>query len=170
LLSFEFVTKPNEYEKRLITELTLLFGGSEPTLPHFSEKARHLTVQERSEWMGKIFCIALSNWNRANVAYRNFLVNWIVAHRQEFIDYYRRETVMGCLAVPAGGEPELLVLFFKLWYEYALPEKVPMRGLLFQLALSFDQPYSLKTLCNRAAAGKIDAGELLDILGWTRLG
>lgn len=154
----------------MLTDLISLFGVASPTLPRFTEKTKHLNTAERARWNDRICRIALCEWNVANARYRRFLVNWITAHRQEFIDYAHRHTVMGSLTVPAGGEPELLVLFFKLWYEYALPEKVSMRALLFQLALAFDQPYALKTLCNRAASGRIDPGDLLDIVGWTRMG
>lgn len=154
----------------MITELILLFEGLEPTLPLFAKKTEPFTLQERLEWNEKICRISLANWSRANARYRNFLANWIVAHRQEFINFYRHETVMSRLMFPAGGEPEMLIVFFRLWYEYSVPENASMRQLMFLMALAFDQPYSLKTLCNRAAAKRMDAGDLLDMLGWVRLG
>lgn len=152
----------------MLTDLILLFGGKRPSLARFKQATQHLSEQERAEWIRKIFWIALSQWPHANGTYQSFIKNVIIAYRQQFIDYYREETVMGKLLLPVN-EPDALILIFKVWYQYDCDGERSMRHLMFGLALLFDQPYTLKSLCNRVAVLKIEPGDLLDIYGFARI-
>lgn len=145
-------------------------GGKYPTLALFREAIRHLDEQESIEWLKKVFCIAFACWKQANTAYRNFMVLVIIAHRQQFIDFYRNETVMGQLLYPVI-HAETLLLFMILWHQYETEGKVPVRHLAFCVSLIFNIPLSLRVLCNKASARKtLPVADLLDIYARARIG
>ncbi|MDF9830404.1 hypothetical protein M2133_001751 [Parabacteroides sp. PF5-6] len=153
----------------MLTNLILLFKGENPSIPHFLEATHLLSEQEKMLWRQEIFRLALSGWTQANKNYRHFFKSMIVAYRQQFIDYYHAQTVMGELAFPVG-EPDTMILFSKLWYEYEGYKGAPFRQLAFNLSLSFEQHYSLKSICTLSSAQMIDPGDLLDIYARARIG
>lgn len=153
----------------MIKDLILLFGGLEPSLPHFTLQTKHLTEQELTVWTKNIFRISLYQWSEANAEYKDFLVNWIIAHRQEFVKFYHKETVMGQLGYPVN-DAETLILFLKLWREYEPGVNAPARHMMFMSSLWFKLPFSLKTLCNLIAGKRIDPADLLDIYARARIG
>ena len=69
--------------------------GAEPTVQHFNEIVINLPENEKAGFVKGTFGLAFSEWGNLNVAYREFLVALIKSKRQQFVEFVRKDTVLG---------------------------------------------------------------------------
>ena len=144
-------------------QLIALFGGAKPTVRQYHELLKCMPLEERGIFCKRTFGIALSEWGGLTPVYRLFLVRLIKASRQAFLDYVRKETVLGEFLY-GMEELNLFLKVLNLWMQPYKDHKSSYTEISLSLLLAFDMDVSVKYLADKIRYSQMDSFDFADLL------
>lgn len=152
----------------MFDKLESLFKGGRPSVCKFKKQLKSMSETEQQEYYRCAYCMALCNWMVVNDRYRDFLNNLVQNDRQAFLDYLKKETILGQLSCPLTNVA-LFIKWMNLWKESQINYKVSNVQFSFSLLLAFDIRLKHKVLSGRVATCHLDTDELVELLKYVRL-
>ena len=144
-------------------QLIASFGGAKPSVCKYHDFLKGLPLDERGVFCKMTYGVALSEWGSLTSVYRLFLVRLIKSERQCFVDYVRKETVLGQLLYEPV-ELNLLLKVFNLLEQPCKNNKSSYTELSFSLLLSFDIDLSVKYLSDKIRYSKADSFDFVELM------
>ena len=142
-------------------QLIALFGGAKPTVRLYHELLKCMPLEERGIFFDRTFGLALSGWTDLATPYRLFLVRLIKANRQRFVDYVRKQTVLGEF-LHGMDELNLFLKVLNLLVDPYKNHKSSYTEISFSLLLAFDMDVSVKYLADKIRYARMDSFDFAD--------
>lgn len=136
--------------------------GAEPTSQHFREIVMNLSSEERTDFMKDLFGLAFSDWRHLTVPYRKFLIGLIKGERQLFIEFVRKDTVLGEFLYDLKDE-EMFIRILNLLELPCKKHKTFYTGLAFFFLLGFNIDLRVKSLSDKIRFAKADTDDLYEL-------
>lgn len=136
--------------------------GAEPTLQHFQEVVMNLPEKERAGFMKDIFGLAFSGWRNLNRVHRKFLIVLIKNERQQFMDFVRKDTVLGEFLYDLNDK-ELFVKILNLLERPSKKRRSSYSKLAFSVLLGFRVDLKIKGLSDKIRYAKAEVDDLYDL-------
>ena len=136
--------------------------GAEPTVQHFNEIVINLPENEKAGFVKGTFGLAFSEWGNLNVAYREFLVALIKSKRQQFVEFVRKDTVLGEFLYDLKDK-ELFVKILNLFERPSKKHKISYSKLAFSFLLGFKMDLEVKGLSDKIRYAKVDTDDLVEL-------
>lgn len=136
--------------------------GAEPTVQHFNEIVMNLPEKDRAGFVKDTFGFAFSEWRTLNVAYRKFLVALIKSERQQFVDFVRKDTVLGEFLYDLKDK-ELFVRMLNLLERPSKKYKTSYSRLAFSFLLGFKMDLEVKGLSDKIRYAKVETDDLVEL-------
>lgn len=143
--------------------------GAEPTVQHFHKIVINLPEVERTGFVKDTFGLAFSEWRNLNVAYRKFLVALVKSERHLFVEFVRKETVLGEFLYDLKDK-ELFVRILNLLEQPSRKHKTSYSKLAFSVLLGFNMTLEVKGLSNKIRYAKADIDDLFELFEKVKLG
>lgn len=143
--------------------------GAEPTVQHFHTLVINLPEEERAGFVKDTFGLAFSEWRNLNIAYRKFLVAVIKSERHLFVEFVRKETVLGEFLYDLKDK-ELFVRILNLLELPSRKHKTSYSKLAFSVLLGFNIALEVKGLSNKIRYAKADIDDLFELFEKVKLG
>lgn len=136
--------------------------GVQPTVQHFREIVMNLSSEERTDFMKDLFGLAFSEWRNLTVIYRKFLIALIKGERQSFIEFVRKDTILGELLYDLKDE-EMFIRILNLLELPCKKHKTFYTGLAFSLLLGLNIDLKVKSLSDKIRYAKADTDDLYEL-------
>ncbi|MDL2278136.1 hypothetical protein LJC57_06045 [Parabacteroides sp. OttesenSCG-928-G07] len=150
--------------KKNLSDLQRLFNGKHPSVKCFLASIRTLPTDKQAHFYRVAYQLAFVAWPQLPKRYRVFLCHLICHDRQRFLDFQRRETVLGLL-LHTPNDPQVFIKMFHLLEPYQGRNNPSFNHLSFLLLQSFDIPYKISTLGDKIRTANFYPEELLELLG-----
>ena len=142
--------------------------GAEPTVQHFHEIVMNLPKEERSGFMKDTFGFAFSEWRNLNVAYRKFLVALIKSDRQQFVEFIRKDTVLGEFLYDLKDK-ELFVRILNLLERPSKKHRSSYSELAFSVLIGFSIDLKVKALSDKIRYARAETDDLFELFEETKI-
>ncbi|WP_233564362.1 MULTISPECIES: hypothetical protein [Parabacteroides] len=136
--------------------------GAKPTLQHFRKIVMNLPTRERAGFMKEAFGLAFSEWRSLDVVYQKFLVALIKSERQQFVEFVRKETVLGEFLYDLKNE-DLFVRILNLLERPSKKHKTSYSRLAFSVLFAFNVDWEIKGLSDKIRYAKVDRDDLFEL-------
>lgn len=123
---------------------------------------------ERTDYLKKTFGFAFSEWRNLNVAYRKFLVALIKSERQQFVEFVRKDTVLGEFLYELKDK-ELFVRILNLLEQPSKKHRTSYRELAFSILLGFSIELKVKGLSDKIRYAKAETDDLFELFKETEI-
>lgn len=124
--------------------------------------------EQQLEYRHHAYELTLHNWLAMNETYRVFLINLVQNDRQAFLDFLKKETILGQLCCPLTNVT-LFIKWMNLWKESQRNYNVSNVQLSFSLLLSFDIRLKERVLSSYLATCRLDTDELVELFKYVRM-
>lgn len=144
-------------------QLIALFGGHKPSVKKYHEYLKRMPLEQRGIFCKQTYGIALAEWNKLEPAYQLFLIRLIKKERQQFVNYVRKETVLGKFLYEPD-ELNLLLKVLNLWMQPYQNIKPSYTEISFSLLLIFNINLSVKYLSDKIRYSRMDSFDFAELL------
>jgi hypothetical protein len=153
-----------QFLKKNLSDLQRLFNGERPSVRRFLASIQSFPTEKQAHFYQLAYQLALVAWPQLPKWYQTFLYNLICHDRQRFLDFQRRETVLGLL-LHTPNDPQAFIKMIHLLEPYQGRNNPSFNHLSFLLLQSFDIPYKISTLGDKIRTANFYPEELLELLG-----
>lgn len=143
--------------------LIALFDGHKPSARKYYEFLERMPLEQRGIFCKQTYRIALAEWNELQPAYQLFLIRLIKKERQQFVDYIRKETLLGKFLYEID-ELNLLLKVLNLWMQPHKNIKPSYTDISFSLSLTFNTNLSIKYLADKIRYSRMDSFDFTELL------
>lgn len=143
--------------------LIALFDGHKPSVRKYYEFLERMPLEQRGIFCKQTYGIALAEWNELEPAYQLFLIRLIKKERQQFVDYIRKETLLGKFLYEPD-ELNLLLKVLNLWMQPHKNIKPSYTDISFSLSLTFNTNLSIKYLADKIRYSRMDSFDFAELL------
>ena len=145
-------------------DLLALFGDAKPSVTKYHAFVNGMPPEKRGIFCKQTYAIAFSEWTVLPLSYQLFLIRLIKSEREQFVDYIRKETILGEFLY----EPEELNLFLKvinILEQPCINHKTSYTNLAFSLSFFLRTDLEVKSLSDKIRYAKMDSLDFVEILG-----
>ena len=143
--------------------LIALFDGHKPSVRKYYEFLERMPLEQRGIFCKQMYGTALAEWNELQPAYQLFLIRLIKKERQQFVDYIRKETLLGKFLYEID-ELNLLLKVLNLWMQPHKNIKPSYTDISFSLSLTFNTNLSIKYLADKIRYSRMDSFDFAELL------
>lgn len=140
-----------------------LFDGAKPSVSKYREYVNRMPPEKRGIFCKQTFGIALSEWAELTPCYRLFLIRLIKSERQAFVEYVRKETVIGQFLYELD-ELNLFLKVLNLWMQPCRNTKYSYTEFSFSLSFFLKTDLSIKYLSDKIRYAQMDSFDFADLL------
>ena len=144
-------------------QLIALFNCQKPSVSKYHEFVDCMPPEERGIFCTKTFGIALAEWGSLNLQYRQFLIRLIKSERQAFIDYIRKDTILGEFLYELG-DLDLFLKVLNLWMQPCNNSKSSYTEMSFSLLLILNVDLSVKYFADKIRYSRMDSFDFVELL------
>ena len=144
-------------------QLIALFDGHKPSVRKYYEFLERMSLEQRGIFCKQTYGTALTEWNELQPAYQLFLIRLIKKERQQFVDYIRKETLLGKFLYEPD-ELNLLLKVLNLWMQPHKNIKPSYTDISFSLSLTFNTNLSIKYLADKIRYSRMDSFDFAELL------
>lgn len=143
--------------------LIALFDGHKPSVRKYYEFLERMPLEQRGIFCKQTYGTALAEWNELKPAYQLFLIRLIKKERQQFVDYIRKETLLGKFLYELD-DLNLLLKVLNLWMQPHKNIKPSYTDISFSLSLTFNTNLSIKYLADKIRYSRMDSFDFAELL------
>ncbi len=114
--------------------LRKLFGNRQPSVRRFNEALKDFSDKEKERLHRLAYSVAINEWDKLPVWYKDFLMNLVKRNRQGFLDYIRQVSILGILYIPVEDKKMAAKIFTMLAH---LPKEKGKKASYNQIAFIF---------------------------------
>lgn len=144
-------------------QLIALFNCKKPSVSKYYDCVNCMPPEERGIFCKQTYGIALAEWGDLNLQYRLFLIRLIKSERQAFIDYVRKDTVLGEFLYELG-ELDLFLKVLNLWMQPYNNSTSSYTEMSFSLLLALNVDLSVKYFADKIRYSRMDSFDFVELL------
>lgn len=133
--------------EKSIKRINTILGTNRPSVDLLKTTLNQLPEDKAEQLKKDLFYLAFMHWNSLTAYYRKFLFKWLTSDRDVLMYYLINNTILGALRFKPD-DPMLLIGLMHILVVSMMVAKNSVRHLTFCLKISFDIPYTSRTLAN----------------------
>lgn len=131
-----------------------MFGSRQPSVRRFYDALKNLPEQEKEKWNRLAYYVAVNEWEKLPVWYKEFLTNLVKRQWQGFLDYTKQTSILGTLYIPIEDKKMVRKMFSMFSH---MPKekrkKASFNQIAFMLCLCIGEKGKISHLSDRISKG-----------------